>query len=78
MEAARSLSFIGIAEMSLIGFAIAPSHYGPIFLFINGLPLGMIWGLVLGFLEGRKLTEVLGAGLSASYIIASGFVKSAG
>lgn len=38
----------------------------------------MIWGLVFGFLEGRKLTELLGAGLSVSYIVASGFVKSAG
>jgi hypothetical protein len=72
------LGFIGIAELSLVGFALTPPSYGPIFMFINGLPLGMIWGLVFGFLEGRKLTEVLGAGLSASYIIASGFVKSAG
>lgn len=72
------LGFIGIAELSLVGFALSPPSYGPLFLFINGLPLGMIWGLVFGFLEGRKLTEVLGAGLSASYIIASGFVKSAG
>lgn len=72
------LTFIGIAEISLVAFAMVPSRYGPICMFINGLPLGMIWGLVFGFLEGRKLTEVLGAGLSASYIIASGFVKSAG
>ena len=72
------LAFIGIAELSLVAFALAPPNYGPLFMFINGLPLGMIWGLVFGFLEGRKLTEVLGAGLSASYIIASGFVKSAG
>ena len=34
--------------------------------------------MVFGFLEGRKSTELLGAGLSASYIVASGFVKSAG
>jgi hypothetical protein len=72
------LVLIMIAELSLVAFALVPPEYGPIFLFINGLPLGMIWGLVFGFLEGRKLTEVLGAGLSASYIIASGFVKSAG
>ena len=72
------LFLIVIAELSLVAFAITPDQYGPIFLLINGLPLGMIWGLVFGFLEGRKLTEVLGAGLSASYIIASGFVKSAG
>ena len=38
----------------------------------------MVWGLVFGFLEGRRQTELLGAGLSASYIVASGFVKSVG
>ena len=36
------------------------------------------FGLVFGFLEGRKLSELLGAGLSASYIVASGVVKSVG
>ena len=72
------LSLIGIAELSLIAFAVSPPAWGPIFLFCNGLPLGMVWGLVFASLEGRRLTELLGAGLSASYIIASGFVKSAG
>ena len=38
----------------------------------------MVWGLVFGFLEGRKLSELLGVGLSASYIVASGVVKSVG
>ena len=38
----------------------------------------MIWGLVFGFLEGRKVSEVLGVGLSASYILASGVVKGIG
>jgi hypothetical protein len=70
------LMFIGIAWGSLALFAITPAPYNAIWLFVNGLPLGMIWGLVFGFLEGRRLTEALGAGLSASYIIASGFVKS--
>tara|TARA_Y100000780_G_scaffold232544_1_gene265570 strand:+ start:66908 stop:68227 length:1320 start_codon:yes stop_codon:yes gene_type:complete len=69
---------IAIAEIALLGFAIVPPVLKPVFLFINGLPLGMVWGMVFGFLEGRKSTELLGAGLSASYIVASGFVKSAG
>lgn len=72
------VALIAIAELSLVGFALTPPEWGPLWLFINGLPLGMIWGLVFGFLEGRQLTEVLGAGLSASYILASGVVKSAG
>ena len=72
------LGLIGVAELSLVLFALAPPSWGPLFLFLNGIPLGMVWGLVFAFLEGRQLTELLGAGLSASYIIASGFVKSAG
>jgi len=47
-------------------------------MFFNGLPLGMIWGVVFSYLEGRRLTELLGAGLSASFIIASGVAKSVG
>ena len=33
-----------------------------VWLFVNGLPLGMVFGLVIGFLEGRKVTEALSAG----------------
>jgi len=47
-------------------------------LFFNGLPLGLVWGLVFGFLEGRTTSDALGAGLCASFILASGFVKSVG
>ncbi len=72
------LVYIAAAELALLGFALVPHPYGILFLFLNGLPLGMIWGLVFGFLEGRRLTEGLAAGLSASYILASGFVKAAG
>jgi len=38
----------------------------------------MIWGIVFAYLEGRKYTELLGAGLSTSFIFASGFVKTVG
>jgi hypothetical protein len=51
---------------------------GPLALFVNGLCLGMIWGLVFGFVEGRRVSEVLGAMLCASFILASGVVKSVG
>ena len=67
---------IAIAWGALALFAVTPAPYNAIWLFVNGLPLGMIWGLVFGFLEGRRVTEALGAGLSASYIVASGFVKT--
>ena len=38
----------------------------------------MVFGLVLSFLEGRRLTEALAAGLCASFIVAGGVVKSVG
>ena len=47
-------------------------------LFFNGLPLGMIWGLVFGYMEGRRVSEALGAILCASFILSSGVVKSVG
>ncbi len=70
--------FIGIAELALLLFAITPAPYNAIWMFVNGLPLGMVWGLVFGFLEGRRQSEALGAGLSVSYIVASGAVKTVG
>ena len=68
----------GMAELSLLGFGLTPYPYNFIFLFFNGLPLGMIWGLVFAYLEGRRNTEILGTVLSISFIVSSGFVKSVG
>ena len=67
-----------IAEFSLILFSIVPRPLNIIFLFFNGLPLGLIWGLVFAYLEGRRNTELLGTVLSISFIVSSGFVKSIG
>ncbi len=72
------LVLIGIAEISLVAFAVVPMSLKPLALFLNGLPLGMVFGLVMSFLEGRKQTEALSAALCASFIISSGVVKSVG
>ena len=77
-RAGAILLLIAIAEVTLLLFAIAPPLLGVAMLFCNGLALGMIWGLVVGFIEGRRLSEVLGAMLCASFILSSGVVKSAG
>lgn len=77
-RAGRILLLIGAAELALVGFALVPPPYNWPFLFFNGLPLGMIYGLVFGFLEGRRVTDLLGAGLCMSFIVASGVVKSVG
>ncbi|MCF8245002.1 MAG: DUF5690 family protein [Saprospiraceae bacterium] len=69
---------IGFAWLSLLGFALVPPPWNIAFLFLNGLPLGLIWGIVFSYLEGRRTTEVLGVVLSSTFIFASGFVKSVG
>jgi hypothetical protein len=69
---------MSVAWGSLALFALIPAPYNLAALFMNGIPLGMIWGLVFGYLEGRQVSEVLGAGLSLSYIVASGAVKGLG
>jgi MFS family permease len=72
------LGLVGASQASLLLFGLLPSPLNVACLFLNGLPLGMVFGLVLGFLEGRKLTEALVAGLCASFILADGMAKSVG
>ncbi|MEM7557885.1 MAG: DUF5690 family protein [Planctomycetota bacterium] len=72
------VGLILFAELALVGFAFVPIAVKPFMLALNGLPLGMVFGLVLLFLEGRKQTEALSAALCASFIISSGAVKSIG
>ena len=69
---------MSIAAVSLLLFAITPYPYRAIFMFTNGLPLGMIWGLVFGYIEGRRITEFIGSMMCVSFIFSSGFVKQIG
>jgi hypothetical protein len=66
------------AEAALIVFAVAPPSGQVAAMFLNGLPLGATWGVAFSFLEGRRTSELLGAGLSCSYVVASGAVKAVG
>lgn len=72
------LALVALAWLALLGFALIPAPWNVVCLFLNGLPLGMIYGLVFGYLEGRRVSEVLGAILCASFILSSGVVKSVG
>ena len=72
------LSLIGFAQLALLLFAIVPAPYHVGCMFLNGLPLGMVFGLVLGFIEGRRATEAFVAGLCTSFILADGVTKSVG
>lgn len=77
-RASGILLMVAIAGVSWLLFAWVPAPYNIIFLFTNGFPLGLVWGMVFGYLEGRRFTEVLGAGLSVSFIFSAGFAKSIG
>lgn len=76
---ARTLAgLIGFSWVALLGFALVPAPWNIPFLFLNGLPLGMVWGVIFGYLEGRRGTEMIGACMCASFIVGSGVVKSVG
>jgi len=72
------VSFIVLAELALVLFAVLPGPWKVFALFLNGLPLGMVWGLVVGYLEGRRCSDFVLAGLCGSFIIASAVVKDVG
>ncbi|MEO0330119.1 MAG: DUF5690 family protein [Bacteroidota bacterium] len=72
------LGLVGFGLLTLLAFAWLPVSLKPLALFLNGLPLGMVFGLVLTYLEGRRHTELLVAGLSATFIFSTGLVKTTG
>ncbi len=72
------IALIAWADAALLLFAVLPPGGKIVALFLNGLPLGTVWGIVFSFLEGRRTSEILGAGLSCAYVVASGAVKSVG
>jgi hypothetical protein len=77
-RAVAILGLVGISWLALVAFALIPAPWNVVAMFANGLPLGMIWGLVYGFMEGRRVSEVLASVLCASFILSSGVVKSVG
>jgi hypothetical protein len=72
------MALILVSHAALLLFAIVPAPWHIACIFLNGLPLGIVFGLVLGFLEGRRMTEALTAGLCASFILAGGVSKTVG
>ena len=72
------LGVTAVAGLSLLGFALTPYPWNAAWMFVNGLPLGMAWGLIFSYLEGRRVTEMLAAALCANFIVSSGFVKTTG
>jgi Family of unknown function (DUF5690) len=66
------------SESALILFGILGT-YAPdwsfIAIFFNGLPLGMVWGLVVSYFEGRGGSDFMLVCLCLSFIVGSGAVK---
>ncbi len=77
-RASAIIVLILLSWVALVLFALIPAPWNVAAMFLNGLPLGMIWGLVFGYMEGRRTSEVLGAVVCASFIVSSGAVKTVG
>lgn len=72
------LGLVSMGLFFLLLLAVLPLELRPVAMFFNGLSLGMVFGLVLSFLEGRRNTELLVAVLSTTFIFSTGFIKSIG
>ncbi len=70
------LLLVGISWAAWLLFALIPPPYNAWCLFFNGFPLGMIWGIVFSYVEGRRTTDLISAALAVSFIFASGLAKS--
>jgi hypothetical protein len=72
------VALVGFAELALVGFGLIPPPWNAAALLLNGLALGMVFGLVMGFLEGRRHSEAMLAALCSSFVAAPGVCKGVG
>ena len=72
------VALIVFAELALLLFGLLPEQFKFAAIFLNGIPLGMVWGSVSRYLEGRRASEIMFAGLSCSFIVSSSSVKAFG
>lgn len=70
------LLLVGISWIAWLLFAIIPSPYNFWTLALNGFPLGMLWGVLFSYVEGRRATDFIGAALAVSFIFGPGIAKS--
>lgn len=69
------LILLGTALLPLFAMTFLPIWTWPILMFFNGIPLGIVWGIVFSYVEGRNLTELIGSILACTFVFSSGFVK---
>lgn len=72
------IGLMSFSELALLGFAVLPTYLKVFSIFLSGLPLGMVWGVLFSYIEGRRISEVLNVGLSVALIVSSGLVKTLG
>lgn len=72
------LTSVLLAEASLILFGLLSTPYNVAAMFLNGLSLGCMWGVIFSFIEGRRMTDILASLLGGSMVISSGTAKSVG
>lgn len=72
------LTSVLLAEASLILFGLLSTPFNVAAMFLNGLSLGCIWGVIFSFIEGRRVTDILASLLGVSMVISSGTAKSVG
>ncbi len=70
------LFLVGISWFAWLLFALIPPPYNFWVLVLNGFPLGMLWGIVFSYVEGRRATDFIGAALAVSFIFGSGLAKT--
>lgn len=70
------LLLVGISWIAWLLFALLPPPYNFWCLFFNGFPLGMLWGVIFSYVEGRRATDFISASLAVSFIFAAGLAKS--
>ena len=75
----RGIFLICLLAASLIPLVVlrySRIEIWPFLMILNGFPLGLVWGLVFSYVEGRKHTELIGAMLACTFVFSSGWVKT--
>ena len=72
------ICILSLATVPLFLLQHLPAQLWPVLMFFNGFPLGLVWGIVFSYVEGRKYTELIGAMLACTFVFSSGWVKSFG
>lgn len=65
-----------LAELPLVLFGALPPAGQVVMVFLSGMPMAWMWGVMVMYLEGRRTSEFLLMGLYLSVMVASGAAKS--